>query len=414
MIKKITVFILTICLILGLSACQTADILTGAKTLDKDWDLIIESANGTVVNLYTTDPDEAMRAWLSSKLYKTLKESYSIELNVKILSFEDILYTLELDALSEVKNGSMDLLILRDDEFRQLKERNYLYDQIADKMPNLQENINMLDFDVSTEHGEPFDNFGVAFGREQFVLVFDEDELETFPINTNELLEFVKENPNTFSYPNPTTDNVGSEFFRTVVYEIVGEENLEMLYTESTDEASLRLMIQPALDYLNELDKYILKDDGLYFKSIDTMNEYFKTGELYFSMSDDFAYTVDAINDEVYPDGARSFMFEKGTIMDSIYLVVPMNAANKTGAIVSINELLSVNMQLDKYVPANWGQLPILDLNLMADSAAEKFGKASVKRNTVRVEELTLNRYSELPMTVIEMMNTLWNTDVNQ
>lgn len=414
MIRKVTAFVLTICLLLGLSGCQTADILTGSKTPDKDWDLIIESANGTVVNLYTTDSDEAMRAWLSSKLYKTLNELYAIELNVKRLSFEDILYTLELDALNEVKSGSMDLLILRDDEFRQLKERSYLYDQITDKIPNLQENINRLDSDVSTEHGEPLDNFGVAFGREQFVLVFDEDELETFPIDTKELLTFTKENPNTFSYPNPTTDNVGSEFFRTVVFEIVGQDKMEMLYTEPIDEASLKLMIQPALDYLKELDQYILKDKGRYFKSIDTMNEYFKSGVLFFSMSDDFAYTVDAIKDEVYPDGARSFVFEQGTLTDSLYLIVPMNASNKTGAIVSINELLSVNMQLDKYIPSNWGQLPIFDLNLMADSDAEKFRKASVKRNTVRVEELALHQYPELPMTVIEMMNILWDTNVNK
>jgi len=91
-----------------------------------------------------------------------------------------------------------------------------------------------------------------------------------------------------------------------------------------------------------------------------------------------------------------------------------MNASNKTGAIVAINELLSIEMQLDKYIPSNWGSLPIFDLNLMSDSDAEKFEKASVKRNTVRVEELSLNRYSELPMTVIEMMNTLWDQNVNQ
>lgn len=414
MIKKITLFTIIICLLLTLSACQAADILTGAKTPDKDWDLITESANGTVVNLYTTDSDEAMRAWLSSKYFKTLKEMYSIDLNVKILSFEDILYTLEMDALNEVTNGSMDLLILRDDEFRQLKEKSFLYDQIADKVPNLEENINQLDLDVSTEHGVALDNFGVAIGREQFVLFFDEDELETYPTSSEELLEFVKENPDRFTYPNPSMDPIGGEFYRTLVFEIIGQEALENLYNEPVDKESLMMTIKPAIDYLNELDKYILKDEGDYFKSIEMVNDYFKSGELFFSMSDDFAFAVDGINDEVYPDGARSFIFDAGTLMDTTYMVVPMNAANKTGAIVAINEMLSVEMQLDKYVPANWGHLPILDLNLMSDSDAEKFSKASVKRNTVRVETLAVNRYTELPIEVIEMMNALWEQYVNQ
>jgi len=414
MIKKIKAMFIIVCLVLTMVSCQTADILTGATTPDKDWDLITESANGTVVNLYTTDSDESMRAWLSSKFYKTLKEVYDIELNVKILSFEDIMYTLEMDALNETKDGSMDLLIIRDDEFRKLKEKDFLYDQIADKIPNLEENINLLDLDVSTEHGEPLDNFGVAFSREQFVFVFDEDELETYPIDTIELMAFVKENPNTFTYPNPQMDPVGSEFLRTVIFEIVGQENLKRLYTETIDEAELKALIQPALDYLVLLDSYILKDEGSYFKSIDKVNEHFVSGELYFSMTDDFAYTTDAIKGELYPDGGRSFIFENGTLMDTNYLVVPMNASNKTGAIVAINELLSIEMQLDKYIPSNWGSLPILDLNLMSDSDADKFERASVKRNTVRVEELALNRYSELPITVIEMMNTLWDQNVNQ
>lgn len=414
MIKKIKTIFVIVCLVLTMVSCQTADILTGTTTPDKDWDLITESAKGTIVNLYTTDSDESMRAWLSSKFYKTLKEIYDIELNVKILSFEDIMYTLEMDALNEVKDGSIDLLIIRDDEFRRLKEKDFLYDQIADKMPNLEENINLLDLDVSTEHGQPLDNFGVAFSREQFVLVFDEDELEIYPTDTIELLEFVKENPNTFTYPNPKLDTIGSEFIRTVIFEIIGQEDMERLYTETIDETELKALIQPALDYLVSLDSYILKDEGHYFKSINKVNEHFVSGELYFSMTDDFAYTTDAIKDELYPDGGRSFIFTNGTLMDTNYLVVPMNASNKTGAIVAINELISLEMQLDKYIPSNWGSLPILDLNLMSDSDAEKFEKASVKRNTVRVEDLALNRYSELPVTVIEMINTLWDQDVNQ
>ena len=55
---------------LSMMSCQVADILTGEKTPDKDWDLIVESAENTTVNLYVTKADEEMRAWLSSKFYK--------------------------------------------------------------------------------------------------------------------------------------------------------------------------------------------------------------------------------------------------------------------------------------------------------------------------------------------------------
>jgi putative spermidine/putrescine transport system substrate-binding protein len=324
------------------------------------------------------------------------------------------MYTLEVDVLNEEKNGELDLLLLQDDEFRKFKEKQFLYPDIADKVLNFKDNINVLELDVNSEHGYPLDGFGVAFGRTQFVLMFDEDELETYPIDTTELLDFAKENPDTFTYPNPMTDETGGEFIRTVIYELIGQEKVETLFLGEITETELEIMIKPALDYLKRLDAYILKDEGIYFKSIESVDQAFKDGLLYYSMSQDFAYAVDAINNETYPDGARSFIFENGTIMDTMYFAVPMNASNKTGAIVAINEMLSIQLQLDKYTPSNWGNLPIVDLNLMNESDAASFGKASVKRNTVRVEELAFARYNELPMSVIEMINKLWDTHVNQ
>lgn len=100
--------------------------------------------------------------------------------------------------------------------------------------------------------------------------------------------------------------------------------------------------------------------------------------------------------------------------MDTIYFAVPMNAANKTGSIITIHEMLSVEMQLDKYAPSQWGHLPILETNLMSEMDADKFAKTSVKRNTVRVEELAANRYYELPQDVIDTINELWQQHVNQ
>jgi len=412
--KRILVISIVIMLTISMISCQTADILTGEATLDKDWDLMLESASNTTVNLYLTQSDEEMRAWFSSKLYKHLSENFGITLNVRILSYDEIEYTLERDSLNENKDGDIDLLVLRDDEFRRLKDQMYLYPEISDKVPNLMENINLLDSDVGTEHGYPLEGFAIPFGREQFVLMFDEDELEIYPTSTDELLSFLKDNPETFTYPNPVLDETGGEFIRTVVFERLGQETLNSLLDENLTEAQIEELLMPAINYLKELDTYVLKNDGQYFTSIEGVDEQFKNGSLFFSMTQDFSYATDAINNEVYPDGAKAFIFESGTIMDTLYFAVPMNASNKTGSIVTINEMLSIPLQLDKYIPSNWGQLPILDLNLMPEADAESFAKASVKRNTTRVEELANARYYELPVEIKSIINGLWEQHINQ
>lgn len=303
--------ILILGLMMGLISCQTADIITGSETLDKDWDLIVDSGSGTTVNLYATEASDDMRHWMSSKFYKQMQQQYNITLQIKILSFEDIEYTLEQDVLNEIKDGAIDLLILKDDEFRRLKDKQLLYEGIADKIRNLEENINVLDLDVSTEHGEPLETFGVAFGREQFVLTFDEDVLESFPRDTNELMTFLKENPRRFTYPNPLTDEAGGEFVRTVIYEIIGEEALEQLFTESLSMTEIETLIMPALEYLKALDEYIYKDEGTYFKHIEDVDKAFLSGQLYFTMNSDFAYVNDAIDEEFYPEGAKNFILNQ-------------------------------------------------------------------------------------------------------
>lgn len=415
MIKKITIFMMTIILSLSMASCKAKDILTGEEMPNKEWDLIENSANGSTVNLYITELDEEMKTWLSKQFSRRLLEEQNITLNIKMLEFSDILTTLKKDVLNEVTSGQLDLLILKDDGFSKLKAQGYLYEKITEKIPNATESINNLDLEINSEHGVPLDGFGITFTRNQFVLMFDEDELESFPLNKEELIKFIRENKNKFSYPNPTKDKTGSQFVRTLIYEIIDKDIIMKLLNPDLVISELELYnkLKPAFDYLIELDKFVLKNNGEYFTKITEIDELFTEGELFFSMSSDFTYAETAIDNGTYPDGARSFIFENGTIGDTKYLGIPLNASNKSGSLVVINEILSLDMQLSKYNPLNWGSLPVIDLNLLSKVDAEKFKKVSIKRNTLRVEELLSSRYPELPMNIKKMINKLWNEHVN-
>lgn len=411
--KKTIVIAILISTLLLFTGCKTADILKGNEIPDKDWELIEESANKSSLNIYLTYNDEDLKTWLNDKYSDVLKAEHDMSLTIKVLNYEDIEKTLENEKTTETADGSIDLLILRDDQFTQLKNMSYLYEDVTSKLPNYIGTINEFDLDVQAEHSTPLDDYAIPFGREQFVLMFDEDELEVFPQNTDELFIFLEENNETFSYANPLTDTTGAEFVRTVMYERVSEEDMMLLLNQEITEAEVEVIIQPGMDYLKSIDGLILKKEDQYFTRQSEIDEKFKEGMLYFSMSEDFAYVKDAIDDELYPDGAKSFMFEYGTISDTIYMAIPMNASNKSGALVAMNEMLSIDLQLHKYVPSNWGNLPVLDLNLLTEDQAEQFSKASVKRSTLRVEELAAARYQELPLNVQMMINNIWDRQIN-
>lgn len=412
--KKVTILLILTIILAAFTSCDAIDIFTGEKTPNKEWDLIEESANGTVVNLYITEQDEKMKSWFSNEFSKLLLEKHDIKLSIKMLEFDSVVETIDNEILNEVENGQIDILVLKDNEFSILKSKSYLYEKITENLPNLSEFMNQLDIEVSSEHGNPLDGYAVAFGKSQYVLMFDEDELETHPKNTDELLTFVKENKKTFTYPNPTKEDVGGKFIRTIIYEIIGKDRvMELINADNITEEELYEMIRPAIDYLVELDKYILKDENEYFDKMEDIDEMFYNGDLLFSMSEDFTNAETGINEEIYPPGARSFVFDSGTVGDSLYLSIPVRSSNKSGSLVLINEILSIDMQLSKYAPKKWGNLPVLDLNLLSEVDAEKFSKVSVKRNTIRVEDLFNSRYPELPMNINLLINDIWDKYVN-
>lgn len=412
--KRIYQIVIVVLIAFQLVSCQTADILLGEEKPSKEWSIIEESAQNSTINIYVSEAKDDMRMWFNNNLSKNLSETYGMTLEFKVLSFDNIVKTLEQEKVDEVKSGSIDLLILKDDEFRILKEMDLLYADLKDKVPNFQMNINHLDHDVLSEHGYALDGVGVPFGREQFIMVYDEDVLEVFPEDADEVKRFAEKNPNMITYPNPMTDEIGGEFVRTMIYEVVGKEAMMKLMDASVSMATVESVIKPGLEFLQALDPYMYKEEDEYLKSIDKLNEAFVEGIVFFSMTDDYAYIEEAVKEEIYPAGARAFILQSGTIQDTLYFAVPVNAANKTGSIVTMNQVLSVDMQLDKYIPSRWGNLPILDLNLMAETDIERFSKANIKRHTVKLETLDDSRFLELPKAVNEKINALWDIYVNQ
>jgi putative spermidine/putrescine transport system substrate-binding protein len=122
----------------------------------------------------------------------------------------------------------------------------------------------------------------------------------------------------------------------------------------------------------------------------------------------------DKIDEEVYPEGAKSFVFETGSMVDTFYGCIPINAANKSGALIAINELLSVSTQINKYDPSNWGNLPVLSLNLLSEENLEAFDKVSIKRSTLSVQDLQPVGIYEYPLQVQEWIIDIWVEEISK
>ncbi|MGH9768149.1 MAG: ABC transporter substrate-binding protein, partial [Blastocatellia bacterium] len=70
--------------------------------------------------------------------------------------------------------------------------------------------------------------------------------------------------------------------------------------------------------------------------------------EIDFTMSYGPSFASEKIKRGEYPETARTFVFDEGTIGNYSFLSIPFNAANPAGALVVINYLMSPESLLDQ------------------------------------------------------------------
>jgi putative spermidine/putrescine transport system substrate-binding protein len=86
-------------------------------------------------------------------------------------------------------------------------------------------------------------------------------------------------------------------------------------------------------------------------------------GEVDFSMSNNDGEVDNKAQQGVLPDTARAYVLDTGTIRNSHYLGIPINAPNKAGALVLANFLISPEAQLKKAMPEVWGDGSVLAID---------------------------------------------------
>jgi len=82
----------------------------------------------------------------------------------------------------------------------------------------------------------------------------------------------------------------------------------------------------------------------------------------------------------LFPPTSRSYVLESGTIQNSHYLGIVDRAANKAGAMVVVNFLLSPEAQLKKMDPMVWGDGTVLNLDALPAEWSERFASVPGRR----------------------------------
>jgi putative spermidine/putrescine transport system substrate-binding protein len=370
---------------------------------DMSWEEIVALASGTKVSFYGWGGDENINRWLDVTVAKELKDRYNITLErVPMLPNQYLPKLLSEKQLNAA--GTIDIVWINGENFFNAKNQELIHGPFTHILPNFQTYIDADSPDVKYDFGHPVEGYSAPYGKAQMVFIGNESITDTMPKNHLELKALAQAHPGKITYPD-LSDFTGSAFIRNIIYDIVGYEAFIGL---EADEEKVRMVIQPALDYLVELKPYLWREGETYPSTIALLDNMFADGEVMMTMNYTPFHIAKKIAEGSFPATSKSFLFEKGTIGNTHFLAVPFNCPNKAGAMVVINHILSPEVQVTKYDPTVWGDLPVTDPTRLSPAQRQLFETIQLGEGVIPQDVLLQNRVPEMRAELVPIIESLW------
>jgi len=374
--------------------------------LERPFEEIEKQAEGTEVRWYMYGGWAHVNAWVDTYVARELKERYNIRLIRVPMDAGVFVNKLLNEKAAGKRNGTIDLLWINGENFKNAKEAGLLFGPFASGLPNVRQ---LVDPDsMAYDFGYPVEGYEAPFGKAQFVFEYDAAAIDAPPRTVAALKAWIRAHPGRFTYPQPP-DFTGSAFIRQIFYAVTGGHEQ---YLDGYDPDLFARQSPKLWAWLNEIEPGLWQEGQTYPKDSATLDTLFARGEVAFGMSYHPPHAQNKILEGTYPDTVRTFVLEDGSIYNIHYTTIPFNAPNKAGAMVLSNFLLSVDAQLSKYRPTAWGDFPALDPRRLSPRDRKRFQAVDLGPATLRPAELVPVAVPEIPSRYLEALEQGWEEHV--
>jgi putative thiamine transport system substrate-binding protein len=272
-------------------------------------------------------------------------------------------------AAGRTEGGTVDLIWINGENFAAMKEQGLLGAPFTQLLPSfalvdtLGQPTTLVDFTI------PTDGLESPWGMAKFVLFNDSGRVPDPPASVDALLAWAEANPGRFTYPAPP-DFIGSTFLKHVLYAAIPDPTrLQQPVTAEEFDA----LATGVWERLDRVSPQLWRGGKVHPATGQVLHQLLDDGELDFSMAFNPAEASSLILEGRLPDTVRSFVFADGTIANTHFVAIPFNAANREGAIVAAEFLLSPEAQARKQDVAVWGDPTVLALDRLAPADRERF-----------------------------------------
>lgn len=317
----------------------------------EDWEAVEAAAEGQTVTWWLFGGDDRINSYIDDHVVPAAAE---LGVTLRRNPVDDT-----ADAVNAVLNevragqdvGDVDLIWINGENFANGAAADLWREGWATQLPNAE----LVDpATVEEDFGVPVMGQESPWSRALFVFAHDSARVATPPASFGELLAFARDNPGRFTYPAPP-DFTGSAFVRQVV-------------AAMSEDA--------AFDYLTDLQPLLWQSGRTFPADEAELNTLFANGEVDIAMSYDPAFVQTAVTQGRFPETARPFVLQEGTLQNTSYVAMPVTAPAPAGAMVVANLLLDPELQAIKADPDVLGVPTVLDRDRLTPDQRALFGEA--------------------------------------
>jgi putative thiamine transport system substrate-binding protein len=338
-----------------------------------DWAAIEAEAKGQTVYFNAWAGSETINAYIAwAAAEMKARHGFTVK-HVKITDTADVVKRVRDEVAAGKQDGSVDLVWINGENFRTMKTEKLLFGPFAEALPGYQLVDTTGKPTTRQDFSESVDGLESPWGMAQLTFFADGAKVAEPPRSIQALARFAEANPGRVGYPAPP-DFHGTTFIKQVLLE--GVINPAVFY-KPADAAAFSSYEPVWASMLESLHKFCWRDGKQFPKSQADVTQMVADGELLIGITFNPNEPANLVAAGTMPATTIAWQNSKGTIGNTHFVAIPVNAKAKAAAQVFADFLLSPEAQARKNDIKVWGDPTVLALDKLTPEQQQAFAAAT-------------------------------------
>ncbi len=344
-----------------------------AAAVPASWDETVAAARGQSVVWTMWQGDPYINAYVRDWVTPRLRDEFGIDLVVVGGQGAQLTSRLMTEIEAGRTRSATDIVWINGETFYQLRQLGALAGPFVADLPNAA----AIDFSnpfIARDFQQPVEGFECPWGNVQLAIIHDTRRVADPPRTRAALAAWVRAHPGRFTFDSSFT---GMTFLKSLLIDVAGGPGA---LDGPFDEARYGAAAAALWDSLRSIRRYFWKAGRTFPEGVAQLHQLFAAGEVDFTMSNNDGEVDNKVLQGLFPETARAYVLDGGTIQNTHYLGIVSRAEHPEGARVVINFLISPEAQLHKLEPGVWGDGTVLDVSRLPETWRARFAAVPGRR----------------------------------